>query len=1333
MWETRIDASHLLNPSEFELQQSVYADRNIFSVTRKGKNYYMQQFTDEFESARQRANFITQAEDSFKLASPVIHNIVGVSLSNFLGNNYPAVFFEPFGNDSLADLMNKKPKKWTNTHSQMALIGITAACMEFENKHIEMHPMKPETIYFDDNLELVVTNYGVFDYFWDKDDDSSSSYDDQYPISMGELGRSYASACRNILSLSYENHLNRYYPIGTPRGLKSELMKFFSENPADFPSYHKLLEKLLTDQSLILPDVDMNKVRKYAIKLKRSSEYPIKVPSPFKEKYIPNYISRKVLCELINSDDIEDLTHTIIKCQPPKWYYERVIFPVLFKQSKLSYPLDLFVTGNNEIVPEEHRSKFSGKNVSDLLFIANSYRKGENGFQNSDQASWVYFKMASKMGSPEAHFRRGSYFMRGIAVVQDLAKAKECMKTAKKMNVRNAHFSLVNLETEIDKENLLLKNLNKNLLNRMNRAANGDIFDILYVAFSLLHGLNGYPKIPSQAKKLYKIGACASPDFDYILGYLYHKGIGFPKNDNKAYKHFHLAAVHGCNKAKYIDQVYENHQYVFQKENLDNIMDNIYTEVNSPSDVDQSLFIPSVDSKNKLNHLLFNPNLTFSLCKKNDFHPNSIELGVDYELIKSGKDFHNSMERQKFLFAVGSLMEAASDQGFSINSFLKKPCFYSDNHYPCITSAHLSKGLESRNIEIALFGDLIKLVISNIEPLTGNEEIYEFMDRCRKGPEYPTFKEIPAFLSSHILSSIGDDSELFDLISDIENYVPWSSNEIMISNRIDTALKGNLEDQIYVGKSYFHGDNGYPVNIKEAFKFFSLAKGNDIESKYMCGYITFFWNAKVGDNETGLLDLINASEEGNLDARYRLAQVLGRTIYNDEFYDFLHSNDKDEYLLEQKPVELLRECAEKNHAKAMFQYARILESSVNKVQGRKESLVWYERAARLGHIESLKRLYHILRHLNDQEAIKNLMPIMCGLNEPKYFVKMAELLTNLNEKEEYLQKAIELKYAPSYKAYGDILNAKGDFSNAMKFYSKASFGEPKAVTAVANMLAKGIGCTPNLARAKRVFQKAIEYNDSTKLRMEYANFIEPYDLQLRHRQLKNIIKSTEAKEYYYLVAHNYLKGNGVKKNIPKGIEIMHQALDAYDTRATYYLGKIYYFGKYIAKNQEQGLKYLQIACEEQNPKALHLLGKIYFKGIGVTKNVIKAAKYLVQGARNGNVKAKYYCSKPVFYKYYWGKFVKYFAKKVDYQKSYWYNPHLYFVDKAESELFLKESAEAGYYKAQFAYGLKLIDDIDNTECLSKGLEFIEKSAENPHKYKKAIKFIKKYKKDTGTD
>jgi hypothetical protein len=100
-----------------------------------------------------------------------------------------------------------------------------------------------------------------------------------------------------------------------------------------------------------------------------------------------------------------------------------------------------------------------------------------------------------------------------------------------------------------------------------------------------------------------------------------------------------------------------------------------------------------------------------------------------------------------------------------------------------------------------------------------------------------------------------------------------------------TAEKGDLDAQLFLGYSYLYGENGLPVDYKQAFKYYSLAAAqNDVIALNNLGSLYYNGIGVQRDSRQAAELFAKAADKGNVDACVNLGFMLisGEGVHTDK-------------------------------------------------------------------------------------------------------------------------------------------------------------------------------------------------------------------------------------------------------------------------------------------------------------------------------------------------------------------------------------------------------------------------------------------------------------------
>ena len=98
---------------------------------------------------------------------------------------------------------------------------------------------------------------------------------------------------------------------------------------------------------------------------------------------------------------------------------------------------------------------------------------------------------------------------------------------------------------------------------------------------------------------------------------------------------------------------------------------------------------------------------------------------------------------------------------------------------------------------------------------------------------------------------------------------------------------------------------------------------------------------------------------------------------------------------------------------------------------------------------------------------------------------------------------------------------------------------------------------------------------------------------------------------------HYLEGEGLEKDVGKGLEMLERAGRKGDGGALYYLGCSYRDGNGVEQDFKKAVAYLKRSAGRKEPSACEALGDIYSTDEYGLHSARKAAKWYLKGARMG--------------------------------------------------------------------------------------------------------------------
>lgn len=154
-------------------------------------------------------------------------------------------------------------------------------------------------------------------------------------------------------------------------------------------------------------------------------------------------------------------------------------------------------------------------------------------------------------------------------------------------------------------------------------------------------------------------------------------------------------------------------------------------------------------------------------------------------------------------------------------------------------------------------------------------------------------------------------------------------------------------------------------------------------------------------------------------------------------------------------------------------------------------------------------------------------------------------------------------------------------------------------------------------RGDAVFETADEYWKAAK-EMENEKWYEAANKYYEKSALLGNPRGIHA------LAVNHIEGNGVPKDVKKGVELMQQAAMCGDENAQTNLGLYYLDGKCgLEQDAKEAYRYLKQAADAGAARAVRLLGEMYAEGHGVKQDLSRAVELYQAALEAGDVRAAY--------------------------------------------------------------------------------------------------------------
>lgn len=559
------------------------------------------------------------------------------------------------------------------------------------------------------------------------------------------------------------------------------------------------------------------------------------------------------------------------------------------------------------------------------------------------------------------------------------------------------------------------------------------------------------------------------------------------------------------------------------------------------------------------------------------------------------------------------------------------------------------------------------------------------------------FPKINYILENDLFNDISYEINIMkdESINDIKNYsnLSMDSSKIIFTNNLKKAYSDkiflsskkiedirNVKEQMFYAKSYFNGDNEFPVNYKKAAEYFKLAADNG-NSEAQWRYAMMCINSIGFDDENETIEhyFQESAKQNNIKGKF--------------FYSLYLKNSKNDTSSFEK---LIKECCDSGDEDAMYYYAMFLENEYDESDLDK-SIQYYQNASDKGNLDSLVHLINIYKKKSQTELDDTLF-LSAGIMNQELLVELIEFCDK-NEKYDQSDILIQIGTKINYKLFNFY------YGKHLLFGRNANIKRAKKIALLAfqdnyplEYKERYIYLMLQVYVYNDEHQKAldvlIEYQDYLReeFRNEFHIFYMKFDKKL-------------AKQYFipgcfyykdFIMCHKILmKFHRKNENLLNTLDKLSALAILDNPFAMAILGRTKKQGRYIMRDLKTAIKYFACSAENKCPLGYYYIGKEYFYGRLLDQEFDKAIKYLLLALENNDEpRAGYYLYKIP-------------------------NIKLYDVNDDKK---LKIGADFGHKRALYKYWKRLYtgDDERIQQNEEEGIKYIQKAAFQ--KYKKAIKF-----------
>ncbi|KAK8857732.1 hypothetical protein M9Y10_016140 [Tritrichomonas musculus] len=605
--------------------------------------------------------------------------------------------------------------------------------------------------------------------------------------------------------------------------------------------------------------------------------------------------------------------------------------------------------------------------------------------------------------------------------------------------------------------------------------------------------------------------------------------------------------------------------------------------------------------------------------------------------------------------------------------------------------------------------DLFENYLQSFESMIPNDsfifpKINYFIDNNFKN--FHLYKLELSKVNKSIISD--DDNKNQSMFLKYQETFEWEKNvKQFFSERILYPIEKptNVKRALYIAKSYFYGDNNFPINYSLSEKYFKTAADNgDSEAQWRYALSVMNFNDSGYNAEVVEHYLQESAKQNNLRGKLYYAIILKQVKKENDHFE-----------------KIIKECCESKNLEAMYYYGMYLED-----HDLEQSIQYYKNAADLGHFDSLIRLIQLLKKQIQKEQDK----------------KEQENENNEEEEEEEEAEEKEKEHISLFNYYFElsagILN-ENLLSDLIIFYDENEKYEQ------ANTLIQ-IGILINHYRFNTFYIDHLMNGKGMEMNIIRAKKLALFYLQ--NKDQEQVLKYKE--KYNYLLLHIFAVNNEhqkalefllkIKNELNENREEFHTFYKKFDKNLAkhYFIPACFYYEQFIkiydilieyySKNVNIVYCFLKLvdnSKKKQNPFGLALLGKMYKeeKHHIIKRDLKKAIKFFAKSANDNCPLGCYYLGKEYYYGRYlyqdYEKAKELFLKAIknndEPRSGYYLYKLMKKKNKDEALKMLKIGVEFECKRALFTYSKLsfkgiIIDKIENQKLIFRACELNNKSA-----------------------
>lgn len=482
-------------------------------------------------------DIVREIEITSKLRHPSVIGFIGLSETDFQGENNPVLIIEYMKNGSLKDLISKKDPRLTDTNKLIILYGIASAMSFLHSKKIIHRDLKTGNILIDDEFYPKVADFGLSK-FMKSDTFNNSEYKGTItytaPEVISDLNYSEKSDVFAFAMTAYALFTGKepYNECKTFGQVQNQIMgginlKFNDNVPSVIQD---LIERCWSFKPDKRPSFDLDEIPSFD---------PDKRPS-FDDIVDELENNPLYLTEFINVDKYLNYIQYIKEYPKMLLSGLHIMTPDEFNSSRMSWEGSSNLNEQKELIMSDHSEKSIKNPSSMIIYYKTAADKNNNpycmfrfavlvyngvGTDKDDQTAALYFKKSADKGFISSMFNYGIFLQNGIGCKTNIDESIRYYKWAADEGHQGAMFNYGLLMLEKDE---------KEGVSYIKKAADHGLIDAKFNYGMML--FNGeHVDINKEEACRYLEDAADNDQINALHNYglMLYKGNGIPRNKAK--------------------------------------------------------------------------------------------------------------------------------------------------------------------------------------------------------------------------------------------------------------------------------------------------------------------------------------------------------------------------------------------------------------------------------------------------------------------------------------------------------------------------------------------------------------------------------------------------------------------------------------------------------------------------------------------------------------------------------------------------------------------------------------------------------------------------------